>query len=117
MLIVTSSFLNWWLNSSRGIALGRLNGTACCSPRPQDVVILSYNISSGNEPYEQKLKSYANTLYWNETLREDTYKSKLDFRNFIQSEGLDFQALNTFGQSELESRHKLLFSLAKKIWG
>ncbi|MEC0304906.1 DUF262 domain-containing protein, partial [Terribacillus saccharophilus] len=42
------------------------------------------NISSSNETYEQKLKSYANTLYWNETLREDTYKSKLDFTSMIR---------------------------------
>ncbi|MEZ5918982.1 MAG: DUF1524 domain-containing protein [Alphaproteobacteria bacterium] len=27
------------------------------------------NISSNNESYADKLKSYANTLYWNETLR------------------------------------------------
>ena len=38
------------------------------------------NISSNNEPYTKKLKSYANSLYWNETLREDSYKSKLDFK-------------------------------------
>ena len=36
------------------------------------------NISSNNESYADKLKSYANTLYWNETLRADSYKSKLD---------------------------------------
>ena len=34
------------------------------------------NISSNNEPYSEKLKSYANTLYWNETLRADSYKSE-----------------------------------------
>lgn len=37
------------------------------------------NISSGNESYQKKLKSYANTLYWNETLRRDSYHKKLDF--------------------------------------
>jgi hypothetical protein len=74
------------------------------------------NISSSNEVYENKLKSYANTLYWNETLREDSYKSKLDFRNFIQQEGLDFQAYDQFGESELESRHKLLFEISRHIW-
>lgn len=42
------------------------------------------NISSNNETYMNKLKSYANTLYWNETLREDTYKSKLDFTRFCR---------------------------------
>lgn len=39
------------------------------------------NISSSNEFYDEKLKTYANTLYWNETLREDSYKSKLDIKD------------------------------------
>lgn len=74
------------------------------------------NISSGNELYKNKLKSYGNTLYWNETLREDSYKSKLDFRNFIKAEGLDFEHCNMFGEEQLEARHKLLFEVAKRIW-
>ena len=71
------------------------------------------NISSNNETYENKLKSYANTLYWNETLREDTYKSKLDFTKMINDYELNFRPLNTFGPEELEERHKLLFDMAK----
>ncbi len=74
------------------------------------------NISSNNETYENKLKSYANTLYWNETLREDTYKSKLDFTKMINDYELNFRPLNTFGPEELEERHKLLFDMAKNIW-
>jgi len=69
------------------------------------------NISSNNEPYEQKLKSYANTLYWNETLREDTYKSKLDFRDMINTHQLNFESMD-----EVEKRHKLLFDIVKIIW-
>lgn len=74
------------------------------------------NISSNNETYSNKLKSYANTLYWNETLREDTYKSKLDFTNMIEKHKLSFRPMNEFGPSELEERHKLLFNMSKKIW-
>ena len=37
------------------------------------------NQSSNNEHYKKKLKTYANTLYWNETLREDSYKDKTGF--------------------------------------
>lgn len=74
------------------------------------------NISSSNELYRDKLKSYANTLYWNETLREDSYKSKLDFTNWITNEGLNFRAMDTFGQKELEERHKLLSELIQRIW-
>lgn len=74
------------------------------------------NISSNNELYEYKLKSYANTLYWNETLREDTYKSKLDFSKMIQNYSLNFRPMKVFGPEELEERHKLLFEIIKRIW-
>ncbi len=74
------------------------------------------NISSNNESYKKKLKSYANTLYWNETLREDTYKSKLDFKKMINNFSLNFRPINEFGPNELEERHRLLFEIVKIIW-
>ena len=74
------------------------------------------NISSSNELYAQKLKSYANTLYWNETLRADTYHSKLDFRDFVKEHQLAFKALDKFGTDELEERQRLLFELSALIW-
>lgn len=74
------------------------------------------NISSSNEPYQEKLKSYANTLYWNETLREDSYKSKLDMKAMKENFALDLVPLNQFGPDELEQRHKLLFQIATLIW-
>lgn len=74
------------------------------------------NISSNNEVYSEKLKSYANTLYWNETLRADTYKSKLDMNAFTAKYKLDFKPLDTFGPQELEARQKLLFEMARHIW-
>lgn len=74
------------------------------------------NISSSNETYKKKLKSYANTLYWNETLRDDFYKSKLDFSNLIKKYKLAFRFMDSFGPDELEERHKLLFEIAKIIW-
>lgn len=74
------------------------------------------NISSNNEPYKKKLKSYANTLYWNETLRDDTYKSKLDFTDMMKKHNLELRPIDTFGPQELEERHKLLFDMIKIIW-
>lgn len=74
------------------------------------------NISSSNEPYADKLRTYANTLYWNETLREDTYKSKLDFKNMVQRYNLNFRPMNRFGKDELEERHRLLFDIIGIIW-
>ena len=75
------------------------------------------NISSNNERYEKKLKSYAKTLHWNESLREDSYKSKKDFEGFIVRTGLKFMPLNSFGPEELENRQALLFELANLMWG
>lgn len=74
------------------------------------------NQSSNNEPYSEKLKSYANTLYWNETLREDSYKSKLDFTKWIKAENLNFRAMPSFGKEEIEERQRLLFDLIQRIW-
>lgn len=74
------------------------------------------NISSNNEPYKKKLKTYANTLYWNETLRDDTYTKKLDFANMMTAYNLKFRPMSEFGQVELEERHKLLFDMASFIW-
>lgn len=74
------------------------------------------NISSNNESYSQKLKTYFNTLYWNETLREDNYKSKLDFTTMMKNYNLNFRSMDTFGPEELEERQKLLFDMAEIIW-
>lgn len=74
------------------------------------------NISSNNEVYAEKLKSYANSLYWNETLRQDTYQSKLDFKAFITTHKLEFRPLDKFGPKELEERQRLLFELLRLIW-
>ena len=74
------------------------------------------NISSGNESYSEKLKSYANTLYWNETLRADSYKSKLDIKRLQGTYGLELRPLAKFGPEELELRHRLLFEISKIIW-
>ncbi len=74
------------------------------------------NQSSNDEIYSEKLKSYANTLYWNETLREDVYKSKLDFREMMKKNNLTFKPYLKFGPDKVEKRQRLLFEIAKIIW-
>jgi len=74
------------------------------------------NQSSGKEAYRDKLKTYANTLYWNETLRADSYKSKKDINALKERYGLDLEPLDQFGPDQLEARHKLLFKLVGIIW-
>ena len=56
------------------------------------------NISSNNERYPDKLKSYANTLYWNETLRADSYKSKLDMKELKSAMASNWRRLTILGQ-------------------
>lgn len=63
-----------------------------------------------------KLRSYANTLLWNETLRSDSYKSKLDFKELSASKGLAFKPFAKFGPHEVEERQELLFDLCTLIW-
>ncbi len=74
------------------------------------------NISSNNESYIEKLKTYANTLYWNETLRTDTYKSKLDMDQLKRRYCLDLEPISTFDANALETRQKLLFQISSIIW-
>lgn len=75
------------------------------------------NISSSNEVYQQKLKTYSGTLLWNETLREDFYKSNLDVERFKKEHKFDeLKAINEFNAQALEDRHKLLFKIANMIW-
>ena len=75
------------------------------------------NISSNNETFKDKLKTYDNSgILLAESLCENFYKSKLDFTNFIKSEKLNFKSYDKFGENEIEERHKLLFEISKKIW-
>ena len=75
------------------------------------------NISSSNEIYKEKLKTYSGTLLWNETLREDFYKSNLDCEHFKMEFDLDeLKPIDKFDSSALENRHKILFKIANLIW-
>ena len=75
------------------------------------------NESSNNELYQDKLRTYSGSGYWfAETLTENFYKSNPEFKKFIEREQLNFQSFNTFGKDEIESRHRLLFEIVKKIW-
>ncbi|WP_439287638.1 DUF262 domain-containing protein [Lonepinella sp. BR2904] len=75
------------------------------------------NISSSNEIYQQKLKTYSGTLLWNETLREDFYKSNLDCERFKKEYDLkELIPIDKFDNEALENRHILLFKIARMIW-
>lgn len=78
------------------------------------------NISSGNEEYEDKLKTYSNGLMWGHSLCEEFYHSNLNFTKFnerLQKEyGVSFKPYKKFDKVALEERSKLLYQLVKIIW-
>lgn len=74
------------------------------------------NQSSGNETYEDKLRTYSGTLLWNQTLCPDFYHSNKDFNNFAKKYNLDFKPFEVFDGNAILERQKLLFELTKLIW-
>jgi hypothetical protein len=75
------------------------------------------NQSSGNEIYEDKLRTYTGSAsYQAQILVEDFYKSNTAMKNFIQTTGLDFKAAKTFNRETLEERSRLLYDIACHIW-
>ena len=75
------------------------------------------NSSSSNEPYQEKLRTYASssTLYA-QTLTEDFYKSNTGFRDLMKKFNLDFKAIDNYDEAAINYRQKILFEIAKIIW-
>ncbi len=74
------------------------------------------NISSSNETFSGKLKTYAGTLLWNETLTSDFAHANNDFKDLNNKFDLSLEAMSEFGPKELEERQKILFKIAEQIW-
>jgi len=75
------------------------------------------NQSSGDEMYQDKLKTY-NVVgtYFAKTLLQDMYHKKVEFAKFCSSSGLNFRPMLKFAKDEIEERQLLLFEVVKKIW-
>ena len=78
------------------------------------------NISSGNEEYKDKLKTYSNGLVWGHTLCNDYYHAQPDFKDFndqLQKKiGFSFKPIDQFDKEALKYRSRLLYEIVKKIW-
>ena len=78
------------------------------------------NISSGNEVYADKLKTYSNGFVWGHSLCKDFYhanKSFEAFNNMLKKDhGIGFKSYDKFDKDALEERSKLLYGLVKIIW-
>jgi uncharacterized protein with ParB-like and HNH nuclease domain len=78
------------------------------------------NISSGNEKYEDKLKTYNNGLIWGRTLVEMFYHTNKKFDEFNhffrENTGCNFNPIDIFNKDALEYRSNLLYKMVKEIW-
>lgn len=78
------------------------------------------NISSGNEEYADKLKTYSSGLVWGHTLCDDFYHKNKDFDDFNSDLktrcGHSFSPIQMFDSTALEQRNRLLYELVKIIW-
>lgn len=75
------------------------------------------NISSSNETFADKLRTYSASNLWNRTLIQDFYHTNLSFKDLRNEGGLNFQPYNIFGRRAVEERQQLLYQLVKIIWG
>jgi hypothetical protein len=75
------------------------------------------NLSSGNEPYADKLRTYTGSApYLAQTLVPDFYKTNSAMQSFIQQSGLKFGPAPAFTRETLERRSELLYGITKRIW-
>ncbi len=75
------------------------------------------NQSSGDEIYDDKLKTY-NVVgtYFAKSLLTDMYHKKVEFNKFVTLSKLNFKAYSKYGKDEIEERQQLLFEISKMIW-
>jgi len=74
------------------------------------------NQASSNEPFIDKVKTYAGSLLWNQTLHPDLYHKKKRFIEFNDRYNLDFKAYEVYDQEAINERQLILFKLIKLIW-
>lgn len=78
------------------------------------------NLSSGNEEYEDKLKTYSASLMWGHTLSSEFYHTNKDLDSFNarlkEQHGIEIRPITKFDAVALESRNQLLYKLVKIIW-
>jgi len=74
------------------------------------------NEASGNESFTNKVKTYAGSLLWNQTLHPDLYHNKKRFMEFKNRYNLGFRTYEVFDQEAINERQMILFKLTKLIW-
>lgn len=76
------------------------------------------NEMSSDEVYPDKLKTYANDTLLARTLTHLFYHNNSGLEDFkALYPKIEFKAIDNFDEHSLEERHKLIFNIAKVIWG
>lgn len=78
------------------------------------------NISSGNEEYNDKLKTYSAGLIWGHSLCSDFYHTNKSMDAFndklFEACGYKIEGIDIFDANALEQRSQLLYNLVKIVW-
>ena len=78
------------------------------------------NISSGNEPYNDKIETYSHGTIWAKTLCPSFYHANPDFKDFNnwlkKQTGKEFVPYDNFTPKAMEERCRLLYEIVKIIW-
>ena len=78
------------------------------------------NISSSNEEYIDKLKTYSNGLVWGHSLCGTFYHCNKEFDDFNnelhKSTGVNFKSVDQFDRDALDYRTRLLYQITKLVW-
>jgi hypothetical protein len=74
------------------------------------------NEASRHEPFKNKVKTYAGSLLWNQTLHPDLYHNKKRFIEFNDGYKLGFKTYEVFDQDAINERQIILLKLMKLIW-
>ena len=78
------------------------------------------NISSGNEEYNDKLKTYSAGLIWGHSLCSDFYHTNKSMDAFndklFEACGHKVEGIDIFDANALEQRSQLLYNLVKIVW-
>ena len=76
----------------------------------------SDNASSGNDPYDKKLRVYSGQNLLAKSLLKQTYSNNPGFRRFREDSGLKFKPHPKFKKADLDTRQELYLRLAEQIW-
>ncbi len=74
------------------------------------------NQASSNEPYQEKVKTYAGSLLWNQTLHPDFYHKKVAVQSFDSKFGLGLKTYEIYNGVAIGERQQILFKLIQLIW-